>query len=53
MFVILFTQGLRDIFSLAMLPAMHIFETVMLVLAPVIIVEIFKLLKINTTKDEE
>ena len=53
MFVILFTQGLRDIFSLAMLPAMHVFETVMLVLAPVIIVEIFKLLKINTTKDEE
>lgn len=53
MFVILFTQGLRDIFSLAMLPVMHVFETVMLVLAPVIIVEIFKLLKINTTKDEE
>ena len=53
MSVILFTQGLRDIFSLAMLPAMHVFETVMLVLAPVIIVEIFKLLKINTTKDEE
>ena len=53
MFVILFTQGLRNIFSLAMLPAMHVFETVMLVLAPVIIVEIFKLLKINTTKDEE
>ena len=52
MFVILFTQGLRDIFGLVMLPAMHVFETVMLVLAPVIIVEIFKLLKINTTKDE-
>lgn len=53
MFVILFTQGLRDIFGLVMLPAMHVFETIMLVLAPVIIVEIFKLLKINTTKDEE
>lgn len=53
MFVILFTQGLRDIFGLVMLPAMHVFETVMLVLAPVIIVEIFKLLKINSTKDEE
>ena len=53
MFVILFTQGLRDIFGLVILPAMHVFETVMLVLAPVIIVEIFKLLKINTTKDEE
>ena len=53
MFVILFPQGLRDIFGLVMLPAMHVFETVMLVLAPVIIVEIFKLLKINTTKDEE
>ena len=53
MFIILFTQGLRDIFGLVMLPAMHVFETVMLVLAPVIIVEIFKLLKVNSTKDEE
>ena len=53
MFVILFTQGLRDIFGLVMLPAMHVFETVMLVLAPVIIVEIFNLLKINKKKDEE
>lgn len=52
MFVILFTQGLRDIFSLATLPPMHIFETVLLVFAPIIIVEILKLLKLNTTKDE-
>ena len=52
MFVILASQSLREIFSLAMLPTMHVFEIVGLVLAPVVIVEIFKLLKINTSKDE-
>ncbi len=52
MFVILASQGLRDIFSLATLPTMHIVEIVLLVFAPVIIVELLKLFKINTTKDE-
>ena len=52
MFIILFTQGLRDIFSLVMLPPMHVFEIVMLVFAPVLIVELLKLFKINTTKEE-
>ena len=52
MFVILFTQGLRDIFNLVMLPTMHVVEIVLLVLAPVAIVELLKLFKINTTKDE-
>ncbi len=53
MFIILASQGLRDIFSLAVLPTMHIVEIVLLVFAPVLIVEILKLFKINTTKDEE
>ena len=52
MFVILATEKLRDIFKLAVLPTSHVLETVLLVLSPIIIVEIFKLLKINTTKDE-
>ena len=34
------------------LPAMNILETVILVFIPIVVVEIFKLLKINTTKDE-
>ena len=53
MFVILLTDKLRNIFKLAILPKEHILEVVLLVLAPVIIVELFKLLKINTTKDEQ
>ena len=52
MFIILASQGLRDIFSLVMLPTMHVVEIVLLVLAPVAIVELLKLFKINTTKDE-
>ena len=52
MFVILFIPALRDIFSIAMLPKENILETVLLVFSPILIVEIFKLFKINTTKDE-
>ena len=52
MFIILASQGLREIFSLVMLPTMHVVEIVLLVLAPVAIVELLKLFKINTTKDE-
>lgn len=47
MFVILFTAGLRNLFSLALLPVEHIFEIVLLVITPVLVVELFKLLKIN------
>ena len=53
MFVILLTDKLRNIFKLALLPKQHILEVVLLVFAPVVIVEIFKLLKINWTKDEQ
>lgn len=53
MFVILLVPGLRELFSIAALPKENIVETVLLVLAPIVIVEIFKLFKINTTKEEK
>ena len=53
MLVILFVPALRHVFSIPVLPTSSIIEIVALVLAPIVIVEIFKLLKINTTKDEE
>ena len=50
MFIILLIPGLREIFKLAPLPTAHIFETILLVFAPLVVVEIFKLLRINGTK---
>ncbi len=52
MFVILLIPALRQIFSIPVLPLENIIELIILVLSPLVIVEIFKLLKINTTKDE-
>ena len=52
MLVLVFIPVLRNIFSLASLSLMHIIEIVILILSPIVIVEIAKLLKINTTKDE-
>ena len=52
MFVILLVPGLREIFSIPLLPKENILELIGLILSPIVIVEIFKLLKINTTKDE-
>ena len=52
MLTVLFVPALRTIFGIAELPISQIEETVILVISPLIIVEIFKLLKINTTKDE-
>ena len=52
MFVILFVPELRNLFSIAILPVENLFETILLIFAPIIIVEIFKALKINTSKDE-
>ncbi len=52
MFVILFIPALREIFSIPILPTGNVIELIILILAPIIIVEIFKLLKINTAKDE-
>ena len=52
MIVILAIPGLRTIFSIPVLPTANIIELVILILAPLVIVELFKLFKINTTKDE-
>ena len=52
MFVILLIPALRHIFSIPVLPAMNILEIVILIFIPVIIVELFKLFKINTSKEE-
>ena len=48
MFVILLVPQLREIFSIPVLPLGNILEVVGLVFAPILIVEIFKLFKINT-----
>lgn len=50
---ILFVPALRDIFELVTLPKENIFEVIILVISPLIIVEVFKLLKINTFKSEK
>ena len=52
MFIILLIPGLREIFSIPLLPTENIIELVCLVLAPLVIVEIFKLFKINGTNDK-
>ena len=52
MLVILFVPALRHIFSIPVLPTASIIEIILLVFAPLVIVELFKLFKINTTKDE-
>ena len=52
MLAILFIPALRHLFSIPILPIGNLIETVLLVLAPIVVVEIFKLLKINTSKDE-
>ena len=52
MLIILFIPGLRHLFSIPILPVGNILEIIGLVLLPLVIVEIFKLLKINTSKDE-
>ena len=47
MFIILLIPALRTIFSIPVLPMNNILETVLLVFSPILIVETFKLLKIN------
>lgn len=50
---ILFIPALRDIFSISVLPKENILEVIALVISPLVIVEVLKLLKINTLKNEE
>ena len=52
MLIILFIPALRNIFDIAILPKEKILATVLLIFAPIAIVEVFKLLKINTVKEE-
>ena len=52
MLTVLFVPALRGIFGIVVLPLHKLEETILLVFAPLVIVEIFKLLKINGTKDE-
>ena len=47
MFAVLLVPALRTLFSLPILPVDNIIEIICLVFAPIVIVEIFKLLKIN------
>ena len=50
--IILMIPELRQVFSIPLLPTENILETIGLILAPIVVVEIMKLFKINTTKDE-
>ena len=47
MLVIMFIPALREIFNIVLLPTQNILELAGLIISPLIIVEIFKLLKIN------
>ena len=50
--IILVVPALRHVFSIPVLPVGNMLEILGLVLAPVVIVEILKLFKINTAKNE-
>ena len=52
MLIILLIPGLRHLFSIPILPVGNLIEAILLVIAPVVIVELFKLFRINTSKDE-
>ena len=52
MLIVLLVPGLHGIFKIATLSMVQIEEVILLSLAPLIIVELLKLFKINTTKDE-
>ena len=53
MFIVLLVPALRHVFSIPILPVGNILEIIGLVFAPLVIVEIFKLLKINSLSDEK
>ena len=50
--IILIIPALRHAFSIPILPISNIVEVIVLIIAPLVIVEIMKLFKINTAKDE-
>ena len=53
MIVILAVPGLREVFSIPVLPAQDIFEMILLILSPIVIVEIMKLIKLNGNRKQE
>lgn len=52
MLIILLIPTLREIFSIPVLPTKNIIELVLLIFTPLVIVEIFKLFKINADEEE-
>ena len=52
MAIILAVPALRHIFSIPILPMNNMIKTIALIIAPVVIVELMKLFKINTVKGE-
>ena len=52
MFAVLLIPVLRDVFGIPVLPSSNLLECVLLVFAPVLVVELMKLFKLNGTKDE-
>ena len=50
--IILVVPALRHVFSIPVLPMGNMIEVICLILAPIVIVEILKLFKINTAKNE-
>ena len=53
MFLVLLIPGLQGVFGIIALPVDKIFECILLIFMPVIIVEIMKLIKLNASKDED
>ena len=53
MLAVLFIPALQNIFGIIKLPTDKILECLLLIVSPIIIVELMKLFKINTSKDEE
>ena len=53
MLMVLVVPAIRNIFRLPILPVDNIIEIICLVFAPLVIVEIFKLFKINSLNDEK
>ncbi len=52
MLLVILVPGLQGLFGIIMLPSEKIIECILLIIAPVVIVEIMKLLKINSSRNE-
>ena len=52
MLIILFVPALREIFSITVLPINNILECIALIFIRIVIVELMKFFKLNTSKDE-